>query len=173
MDATAPVGQNVGNHQCPDGYHWDYAQRACVPDSSQQQQGGMSPAQAYGAYQQFAPASVGGGAGAGGAGAGTGGGATGAEAAGLMNPATALVAAIAGTAYGLDKNNVSTYKSQLTGGGLEDIWKSQNFQNHVPDWGVDAVKLQDPKRMLDPRKHAEDYWDAAKDSVSWFKDLFS
>ena len=157
--------------RCPPGYHYDAAQRMCVPDPPrqpmpmsgppQQQQQQMNPMSMLNAYNKMAPMWGGqplwGGEAAGGQAAG-GGSSPGTALA--SNPYAWLAAAIAGTSWGLDNNKVSSFQNQLKGDAVRDILHSPNVNNYVD-------KLNLPRSSLDGLKHFDamgrlDFKDAYK-----------
>jgi hypothetical protein len=99
----------------------------------QQQGGGISPMQAYGAYTQFAPASAGGAAGGGSA---AGGGAAGGAGSGAAGGGSAMAAAApwAGLAAAIVGNELHGRKSGR---------RSKDKGEHLKEIGSGAVGLQD------------------------------
>ena len=117
----------------------------------------------------------------------TGGGTAGAE--GLAsnpalyaNPYALLAAAIAGTAWGLEHNDVSSWKRQFQGKVGQDILESPNWNNHVPEDVSRALKpwLQDAHDPKQWKNIPGDLWDSSvkmplehtKKVGSWIKGLF-
>jgi hypothetical protein len=100
------------------------------------------------------------------------------SAAALINPWTALGAAIVGSSVGLDHNKISSFKHQLQGKTIDDILHSPNVQNHVRGWIGDKATdeltkaIQPIADSADPihgwKNIPEDAWKA---SVAPFKFL--
>lgn len=141
------------------------------PQPAPQQSGGPSPMQAWDMYQQFGPGASAAPSAAAPEAAGATGGATGGSGASAAaplyaNPWAWLVAAIAGTSYGLNKNHISSFKDQLTGDMPRDVGDSPNVKHWIDNtFGKDlGGDIQDAvKPYLDA--HGIDHLDALPKDV--------